>query len=98
MTVVGDDVFCVGGNGTVDKLVVIDILLYQAKVDIGLLEMGGVQPGDGFHHVMGNLLGGLCCEDFFVLNQYLGVDTKSDVAAQHTRPYLVVWAVSRQCL
>ena len=67
-------------------------------MDIGLLKMGGMQPGDGFHHVVGNFLGGLRCKDFFVFNQYLCVDTKDYVATQHTRPYLVVWAVGRQCL
>lgn len=98
MAVVGDDILGIGGNGTVNKLVVVDILLNQTEMDIGFLEVGCVQPGNGLHHVVGNFLGSLLCKDFFVFNQYFSIDTKGDVATQHTRPYLVIWAVGRQCL
>ena len=98
MAVVSDDVLSIGGNGAVNKLIVIDILLYQAEMDIGLLKVGGMQTSDGFHHIMGNLLGGLCSKNFLILNQYLRIDTQGNITTQHTCPYLVVWAIGRQCL
>ena len=98
MSVVGNNILGVGSNGAVDKFVVVDVLFYQAEMDIGLLKMGGVQSGNGFHHVVSYLLGGLRGKDFLVLNQNLGVDTKRNVTTQHAFPYLVVWAVGRQGL
>ena len=59
MGVVGDDVHCVGGNGTVDKLVVIKVLLDKAKMVIGILKQSGVEPGDGLDNIVSNLLCGL---------------------------------------
>lgn len=98
MTIVGDDVLGISGNCTVNKLVVVDILLYQAKMDVGLLEFRSMQAGDGFHDVVGNLLGGLLCKNLLVLNQYLGINTQSYFTEQHTCPYLVVRAVGWQSL
>lgn len=52
---------------------------------------------DSFWRII-QFLGGLRSKDFFILDQNLCVDAKRDVATQHTRPYLVVWAFGRQCL
>ena len=38
MSVVRDNVFCIGCNGTVDKLIVIKILLNEPKMVIGILK------------------------------------------------------------
>lgn len=76
MGIVGDDVFGIGSNGAIDKFVVVDILFYQAEMDIRLLELRRMQTGNGFHHVVGDFLGGLRGKDFLILNQNLGVDTK----------------------
>ena len=67
-------------------------------MDIGFLELSRMQTGNGFHHVVGNLLGGLRGKYFLVFNQNLCVDAKRNVTAQHTFPYLVVRAVGRQSL
>ena len=96
--VVGDDVLGIGGDSAIDELIVVDVLFYQPEMDVGLLEMGSVQPSYGFHDVVSYLLGGLLRKDFFVFNQYIGVDAKGYVATQHARPYLVVRAVGGQRL
>lgn len=98
MGVVGDNVLGIGGDGAVDEFVVVDVLLDEAEVDVGLLKLGGVQPGYGFHHVVGYLLGRLRCEYFLVFNQYLGVDTQRYGTSEHTRPYLMVRAAGGQRL
>ena len=42
MAIICDDVLGIGSYGAVNKLVVIDILLYQSEMDISLLELGGM--------------------------------------------------------
>ena len=80
MAVISNNVLGIGGNCAVDKLIVIHILLNQSKMDIGLLKLGRMEASDSFHHVVGNLLGSLRHKDFLVFNQYLGIDTKCNVA------------------
>lgn len=96
--VVGDDVLGIGGDSAIDELIVVDILLYQPEMDICLLKSRCVQPGYGLHHIVSYLLGGLLRKNFFVFNQYVGVDAKGDFATQHARPYLVVRTVGGQRL
>ena len=74
MGVVGNNVFSIGGDSTVYKLVVVYILLDESEMKISLLKLCGMQSGDGFHNVVGNLLAGLLRKDFLVLNQYFGID------------------------
>ena len=74
MGVVGNNVFGIGGDSTVYKLVVVYILLDESEMNISLLKLCGMQSGDGFHDVVSNLFGGLLRKDFFVFNQYFGID------------------------
>ena len=75
MRVVGNNILGIGGNGAVDKLIVVNILLNQTKMNIGLLKQRGMQPGDGFHYIVCYFFSSLFRKYFFVLNQYLSVDT-----------------------
>lgn len=90
MSVVGNDVLGISGYGTVDKLVIVDILLYQTKMDVGFLELGSMQAGYGFHHIVGYLHSSLLGKNFLLLYQYLRVNAQGYVASHYTRPYLVI--------
>ena len=68
MAVVGYNILGIGGNCTIHELVIVHILLYQSKMDIGILELCGMQTGNGFHHVVCNLFGCLRGEDYLILN------------------------------
>ena len=75
MAVIGNNILSISGNCTIDKLIVIYILLYQAEMNVCFLRVSGMQSCDSFHYVTGYLPGGLLRKDFLILNQYLCVDT-----------------------
>ena len=73
--VVGNDIFCIGGHGTVYKLVVIGILGNQTEMDIDFLIDCCAEPSNGFHYATGNLFGCLLSKHFLILIEYFSVDT-----------------------
>ncbi len=52
MLIIGNNVFSIGGYGTIYKLVVIGIFCYQSKMDINLLIDGGTKSCDSLNYVM----------------------------------------------
>ena len=88
--VVGDNVFSIGSNSTINELVVIRIGLNQTEVDVDLLKLCGVQSGDSLYDVVGNLRVGLRGKNFLVLVQYVGVHAKADTTRPNLGLYLVI--------
>ena len=51
MRIVGHNVFGIGSNGTIIKLIIISTGLYKSEVEIDIQKLCGVQSGNGFNHV-----------------------------------------------
>ena len=66
MRIIGNNIFCIGSNSTINELIIVHILLYQSKVNVNFLINCGVQSCYGFHHVASNLLCCFLCKDFLV--------------------------------
>ena len=98
MSVVGHDVFCIGSNGTINKLVIVGICLYQPEVVIDFQKLRGMKPCDGLNHVAGNLGIGLLADDFLVLTQNVGVHAQDDIPCKYLGPYLVIRTAAGQGL
>ena len=69
-------------------------------VEMGVVgdDVLGIGGDSAIDELVSYLLGGLLRKNFFVFNQYVGVDAKGDFATQHARPYLVVRTVGGQRL
>ena len=74
MRIVGHNVFGIGSNGTIIKLIIISTGLCKSEVEIDIQKLCGVQSGNGFNHVVSNHGISLSGKDFLVLAQNLGVD------------------------
>lgn len=48
MRIVGHDVFGIGRNGTINKLIIISTGLYKSEMEIDIQKLCGVQSGNGF--------------------------------------------------
>ena len=98
VSVVGHDVFRIGCYGTVNKLVVIRVSLYQPKVIIDFQKLRCVKPGNGLNHITCNFGIGFQTDDFLVFAQNVGVHTQDDVPSKYLSPYLVIGAATGQGL
>lgn len=81
MIIIGDDILCTRSHGTIDKLVVIRVIVYQSKMIIHFLIYGGVQASNCFYHIACYLMVCFLRQNFLILFQYLRVYAKTDFPA-----------------
>ena len=96
MLVVGNQVFCLTANGTIDKLVIVGIARNQIESpnwchtnEVTLIEKG---LDDG----IGKEWRCLCRENLLVLHQDFIRDANLDFLLQKISPNLVVWTLRRK--
>ena len=92
MSIIGNDIFCIGRNGAIDKLIIISILFYQSKVNVYFLVYCGVQSCYCFNNTVSYLSRHSLRKDFFIFMQDFRIYAEADFTAKHIFPDLVIWA------
>lgn len=98
MCIIGNDIFCIGSNGAIDKFIVISILFYQPKVNVYLLVYCGVQSCYCFNNIVSNLSRHFLRKDLFIFMHDFRIYAKADFTAKHIFPNLVIWAAGGEHL
>ena len=98
MRIIGDDKLGIGCHSTIHKFIVVRILFYKTKVEVGFLKNGGMQTCNGLHHIMRYAFRCLRCQNLLVLVQNLSINAKAYFPSQRINPYLMIRAACWQRL
>jgi len=98
MGIVGHNVFCISSHGTVHKLVVVNILRNEAKMDVDLLIISGVESSYRLNNIMSYFTCRLPCKNLFVLMKYFCVNAEANLAIKNICPYLMIRTFAGQGL
>ena len=79
MSIIGNDIFCIGSNAAIDKFIVISILFYQPKVNVYFLVYCGVQSCYCFNNIVSNLSRHSLRKDFFIFMQDFRIYAKAHI-------------------
>ena len=83
MFVISNYKFCICGNCTIHKFVIINIFCNQTKMIIGILKIGCTQSGYSLHYTMSDFFSSLLRKNFFIFIENLRINTQLDFTIQH---------------
>ncbi len=76
MGIFTNDVICTGYNGTIYKLIVVRVLLYQSETEMRVIHPGIWTTGNGIHYIMSYGSIGYTLQNLRIFVQYIIAHTK----------------------
>lgn len=98
MSILTDDIVRSGNDGTIYKLIVIRVLLYQPEVKMRVNHSGIRATGYGIHYIVGNGSIGHTFQNFRIFIQYIIAYAKHIPSFTESLPCRSVLAVDRDYL